>query len=179
MSPLKQFAFAAVLAACAPASSQDQPAAEQDRPAVPAHVDLEAPPDPGERIRKTDEEWGQLLTTDQYRVLRESGTERAFSGVYWDHHDEGVYHCAGCGAPLYSSEDKFDSGTGWPSYTQEVEEGRVETMEDRGFGTIRTEMHCASCGGHLGHIFHDGPAPTGLRHCVNSESLVFAPSEDQ
>lgn len=175
MSSLKRFAFALTLVACAPASSQDQPEAAQDLPAIPAHVDLESTPEIGDRMQKSDEEWAALLTPEQYRVLRESGTERAFSGAFWDHHGEGIYHCAGCGAPLYSSDDKFDSGTGWPSYTQEVEEGRVETMEDRGFGTIRTEMHCASCGGHLGHIFPDGPAPTGLRHCVNSESLVFVP----
>ena len=174
---LKRFAFAAALVACAPASSQDHPEPEQDLPPVPAHVDLDAPPESGDRVQKTDEEWAELLTTDQYRVLRDSGTERAFSGAFWDHHDEGVYHCAGCGAPLYASDDKFESGTGWPSYTRAVEEGRVETREDRGFGTIRTEMHCASCGGHLGHVFPDGPAPTGLRHCVNSESLVFAPAE--
>lgn len=176
MTPLKHLAFAIAFVACAPASSQDQ---TPDGPvSVPSHIDLSEVPEPGERVHKSDEEWAELLTEEQYHILRNSGTERAFTGAYWDHHGEGTYHCAGCGSPLYSSEAKFDSGTGWPSYYEAVEEGRVETMEDRGFGMVRTEMHCTSCGGHLGHIFEDGPPPTGLRHCVNSESLFFVPTDE-
>ncbi len=179
MKFVKQFAFAVVLAACAPASSQDQPPNTEPPPELPAHIDLDELPEPGETVNKTDDEWAELLTPQQYRVLRESGTERAFTGAYHDHHGDGVYHCAGCGAPLYSSTDKFDSGTGWPSYTRAVAEARVETTEDTTHGMVRTEMHCGSCGGHLGHIFPDGPAPTGMRHCVNSASLIFVPENEQ
>ena len=115
------------------------------------------------------------LTPEQYRVLREKGTERAFTGKYWDHHEPGRYLCAGCGGFLFRSEDKFDSGTGWPSFTRPAEEGAVAREEERSLGLGRTEVHCARCGGHLGHLFPDGPAPTGLRYCVNSVSLDFKP----
>ena len=122
-------------------------------------------------IERTDEEWRGLLTPEQYRILRQAGTERAFTGKYWNHHDAGTYVCAGCGAPLFSSETKYDSGSGWPSFYQPLEEQAVSTSVDRGYGMVRTEVHCARCGGHLGHIFEDGPQPTGLRYCVNSMSL--------
>ena len=127
----------------------------------------------GERLRLSAAEWRARLTPDEYRVLREQGTERAFSGRFHDHHDHGVYRCAGCGAPLFSSAHKFESGTGWPSFFRPIEEGRVAREEDSSLGMVRTEVHCARCGGHLGHVFPDGPRPTGLRYCINSVSLDF------
>jgi peptide-methionine (R)-S-oxide reductase len=130
----------------------------------------------GSKVTKSDEEWQAVLTPEQFRVLRQHGTERAFTGAYHDHHEKGTYACAACGAPLFSSEHKFDSGTGWPSYWQPVEPGRVGEREDRSFFTRRTEVHCDRCGGHLGHVFPDGPKPTGLRYCINSASLRFEPA---
>lgn len=122
-------------------------------------------------IQKSEEEWKQELSSEEYHVLRQQGTERAFSGKYHDTKTPGVYKCAGCGQPVFSSEDKFDSGTGWPSYTQPVSSDAVETKEDRSLGMMRTEVHCSRCGGHLGHVFPDGPEPTGQRYCINSVSL--------
>lgn len=126
-----------------------------------------------DKILRTEEEWKKILTPEQYRVLREKGTERAFTGEYWDHFEEGVYKCAGCGAELFSSDTKFDSHCGWPSYFTPLAGDRVIYKEDRSFGMIRTEVLCAKCGGHLGHVFDDGPEPTGLRYCINSVSLIF------
>lgn len=126
-----------------------------------------------DKIIRTDEEWEKILTPEQYRVLREKGTERAYTGEYWDHFEEGVYKCAGCGAELFSSDTKFDSHCGWPSYFSPLAGDRVIYREDKSYGMIRTEVLCAKCGGHLGHVFDDGPDPTGLRYCINSVSLIF------
>jgi len=124
-----------------------------------------------EKIEKTDAEWKQTLTPEQYHVLREKGTERAFTGKYADAHDSGVYQCAGCGNPLFGSETKFESGSGWPSFYQPLAPDAVATETDGKFMMTRTEVLCARCGGHLGHVFPDGPEPTGLRYCMNSAAL--------
>jgi len=127
------------------------------------------------KIEKTDEEWQAALTPEQYQVLRRKGTERAFTGAYWDAHDRADYLCAGCGTPLFASDAKFDSGTGWPSFTAPLSPDAVAAETDETHGMVRTEALCAACGGHLGHIFPDGPEPTGLRYCINSVSLKKQP----
>jgi peptide-methionine (R)-S-oxide reductase len=131
------------------------------------------------KVNKSDAEWRADLSPEQYDVLREKGTERPFTGVYNDCKDPGIYRCAGCGAELFRSDDKFDSGTGWPSFTQPAEGESVDTESDRTFFMRRTEVLCSSCGGHLGHVFDDGPQPTGMRYCINSAALELDPTPSE
>jgi peptide-methionine (R)-S-oxide reductase len=126
-----------------------------------------------DEIRKSEQEWRQELTPEQYHVTREKGTERAFTGAYWNNHKDGVYRCVGCGTPLFKSDTKFDSGTGWPSFTEPMLADAVHLHEDRSHGMRRVEVTCKKCGAHLGHVFPDGPGPAGQRYCINSCSLNF------
>ena len=152
---------------------------EASQPDAPvAKAEYPAPGDDG-KVTLTDDQWKQRLTSQEFTVLRKQGTERAFSGEFWDHKEEGVYTCAGCGAELFSSQTKFKSGTGWPSYWEPIDKQAIGEHVDRTWGMTRTEVHCARCGGHMGHVFTDGPRPTGLRYCINSVSLDFVPKETE
>ena len=128
-------------------------------------------------VEKTEDEWKSELTPEQFQVLRRAGTERAFSGQYWDCHDDGIYRCAACGAELFDANTKFESGTGWPSFTEPLVAEAVELVSDTSHGMVRTEVRCRRCGSHLGHVFDDGPRPTGQRYCMNSASLELTPRD--
>ena len=125
------------------------------------------------KVRKTEAEWRELLTPEQFHVMREGGTERPFAGALVNNHDDGIYHCGSCNSPLFTSDKKFESGSGWPSFWNPVSPDAIEAIEDTSHGMKRVEVRCATCGGHLGHVFPDGPTPTGLRYCINSASLGF------
>ncbi|BAF87083.1 peptide-methionine (R)-S-oxide reductase MsrB [Azorhizobium caulinodans] len=134
--------------------------------------------DSPEKIERSEEEWRNALTPEQYRVMRQHGTERAFTGPYWDEKRAGIYECAGCGAALFNSETKYDSGSGWPSFYAPVRADAVKSVEDRSHGMHRVEIRCARCDGHLGHVFPDGPRPTGLRFCMNGTALHLSPADE-
>jgi peptide-methionine (R)-S-oxide reductase len=166
----------ATLAAFGLASLRGQASTDSDTNTETAMTDETHGSD--EKITRSNEEWKKILTPEEYHVLREEGTERAFSGEYWDEKRDGVYRCAGCGQVVFDSETKFDSGTGWPSFSEPADDDAIGTREDRSWFMTRTEVHCSRCGGHLGHVFDDGPQPTGLRYCINSVSLDFEKRAD-
>lgn len=174
---MRRRGFLGVLGAL-PLWSCMSPTSAQDAwpgPTTPRSYRTDPPPPVGERLVLSDDEWRRRLTREQYGILRTQRTEAAFSCPLWSEHRDGTFYCAGCGAPLFSSADKFDSGTGWTSFVRPIEAGRVTSHRDTSHGMVRTEVRCARCDGHLGHVFDDGPPPTRTRYCINGSILEFVP----
>lgn len=161
---MKNYLVTVLLIACVAITGSCQTKANKETPKATVPI---------EKIKKTNAEWKKILTPEQYHVLREQGTERPFTGKDWDNHEAGTFYCAGCNLELFSSETKFESGTGWPSFYKPIKEGVLAVGTDTSYGMVRDEVECARCGGHLGHVFNDGPKPTGLRYCMNSVSMNF------
>lgn len=152
----------------------DQPITDAEACALPSHAGTTAL----DAFKKSDSEWQKILTEDQFRVMRQHGTEPSFRNAYWNNKDKGLYLCAGCQAPLFASGEKYNSGTGWPSFWDTISPENIGRTVDTSYGMTRVEVHCNRCGGHLGHVFEDGPRPTNLRYCINSASLEFVPKAD-